>query len=474
MDRLIKTRKPVRMSFTKTFNSLISVLESVNPSEEEIRLQHNKLERLGVELFDIDARILDELVDSSDEGAYETEYKVIEEYKDKLDLVRHKIEVFLTSKTSARAHSVETDGHTGKKSLKLPKIELRKFSGEIKDWLGFWSQFQRIHDDPDIEKEDKFQYLIQTTVEGSRAREIVCSFPPTAENYDKAIEGLQSRFGREELLVELYVRELLGLVVQNASSKNRISPQQLYDRLESHLRSLESLGMTGDKYAAFLFPLVESSLPEDLLRVWLRSVVKPTETTDKSGQVYTERLNQLLTFLKNEVEGEERILMAQNGFQTKQFSTGKAKEKLSESRSVPTANDLFSGEVKKPSNNCVFCKKSHESKDCYRAQKMQLEEKKNVLKKEGCCFSCFKPGHRAKACKQRVKCIVCGRQHLVLFCPDLGNTKQKVDEQKEEVKEEHKVVNMNSHVCTQEIVLQTLLVKLKGGNAKEKNSESVS
>ncbi|GFW71992.1 uncharacterized protein TNCV_4788801 [Trichonephila clavipes] len=72
-------------------------------------------------------------------------------------------------------------------------------------WLPFWSQFEQVHKDEDIAPEDKFQHLVQATVSGSRAREIVESFPPTGANYQKAIESLQSRFGREDILVEVYV-----------------------------------------------------------------------------------------------------------------------------------------------------------------------------------------------------------------------------------------------------------------------------
>ena len=81
----------------------------------------------------------------------------------------------------------------------------------MKDWLSFWSQFSRIHEDKEMEDEDKFQYLIQATASGTRAREIVDSFPPTAENYAKAIDSLKSRFGREELLMEFYVPRAFGV-----------------------------------------------------------------------------------------------------------------------------------------------------------------------------------------------------------------------------------------------------------------------
>jgi len=49
---------------------------------------------------------------------------------------------------------------TSRRKLILPTIEPKQFSGEIKQWLAFWSQFSRIHDDVDMPDEDKFQYLI--------------------------------------------------------------------------------------------------------------------------------------------------------------------------------------------------------------------------------------------------------------------------------------------------------------------------
>jgi len=41
------------------------------------------------------------------------------------------------------------DSLTQKESLKLLKIEVRKFSGEVKEWLGFCREFRCICDDPE-------------------------------------------------------------------------------------------------------------------------------------------------------------------------------------------------------------------------------------------------------------------------------------------------------------------------------------
>ncbi|GFU41995.1 integrase catalytic domain-containing protein [Trichonephila clavipes] len=87
------------------------------------------------------------------------------------------------------------------------------------------------------------------------------------------------RFGQEDVLIQVYVRELLKLVLQNAEV-NKVNLSSLYDKIEAQLRALESLGVTKEKYAAMLFPLVKSCLPVEILRAWERYV---GYSSDESG-----------------------------------------------------------------------------------------------------------------------------------------------------------------------------------------------
>ncbi|GBN91144.1 hypothetical protein AVEN_58839-1 [Araneus ventricosus] len=103
-----------------------------------------------------------------------------------------------------------------------------------------------------IKDAHNFQYLLQFTVEGSRAREVIESFPPTDDNYPKAIDCLKTRFGRNDLQVEVYVSELLKLVMKNPDSNfcsNNF--RALYDNLEQQIRALQTLGVTTDESATF-------------------------------------------------------------------------------------------------------------------------------------------------------------------------------------------------------------------------------
>ncbi|GIY17383.1 uncharacterized protein CDAR_1631 [Caerostris darwini] len=146
--------------------------------------------------------------------------------------------------------------------LELARIKL---GNDLKDWLPFWSQFQHI--DKDEGPEDKFQYLIKATIVGSRAREVVESFPTNGANYSKTLESLKSRFGKDDLLVEN------------------------------------------------LF------FSEDFLKAWNRNNTSGAPTEAK------ERLNNLMPFLKTEVEGEERISLAMKGFGLRKDEDTKRRER---------------------------------------------------------------------------------------------------------------------------------------------------
>ncbi|GFX96840.1 uncharacterized protein TNCV_1648751 [Trichonephila clavipes] len=162
------------------------------------------------------------------------------EYEENGKIRIHKLELARIKATLAVSGESQNTVISGaKKKFKLPKLEFRQFSGDIKDWLQFWSQFQHIHDDDEIAPENKFLYLVQTTVNGSQAREVVESFPARAANYAKSVGSLEARFGRDDLLVKVYVRELLKLIIL-VQKQEKLSMTSLYDKLKSYLRDFRS------------------------------------------------------------------------------------------------------------------------------------------------------------------------------------------------------------------------------------------
>ncbi|KAJ8914911.1 hypothetical protein NQ315_016065 [Exocentrus adspersus] len=431
-----------RMAFMKMYEETVHLLEAATSATDEffepgdlvgnMRVLDKKMESIQ----NLDKQMLDLMLES-DVSAEEVEAEVsnADNIVGKYNRLKAKIERHVNKESLSDNNSQNSSG-LNKRKVKLPQIELKKFSGEIKDWLSFWAQFSRIHEDECMQNADKFHYLIQSTIPKSRARLLVESYPQTAENYPKVIESVKSRFGRDDLLIEVYVRELLKLVLSNLNAKTRLS--DLYDNIESHLRSLETLGINTDKCAAMLYPLVESCLPEDILRVWQRSTNYDSKLTLKL------RLERLMEFLRNEVENEEKISLAKTsfGFYEKRRNVDSHKD-----ISIPTASGLIS---QNKTLKCAFCKNSHVTSECQddRMKEMSLNEKRKILLNNGRCYLCLKFGHVARKCAVKLACSICKGRHATIMCT-----------QKEKRDNDVQVENL-SNTTPDHTFLQTLIVKV--------------
>ncbi|UYV79909.1 hypothetical protein LAZ67_18001024 [Cordylochernes scorpioides] len=416
---LKKLRMPVRTRFTKAFNELETEIKKKEVKKADVEKILRRLQTHHEKLSILDMRMEEALLrESVSEDIFTAEYESVCEYEDNFSNIMTDYEAL------AEKDAVSTISGTAAMNYRLPKLEFKKFGGEPREWITFWSQFSTIDRDPQMPPETKFQYLFQATAENSEAREAVESFPPSADNYPKVIEYIKSHFGEDEMLVEIYVRDLLQNVIQNVRAEGKMSVVKLYDRLETQLQALETLGVARDKFAAMLYPLVESALPEDTLRVWERSQYTV------SGRGVQDKLTQLMTFLKTEVKCESRVNMAKAAFKIDNNqdakddrSNRKSLSKKNTGSKMPTATDLADttqiANTTQMRNNCIFCGNGHPSQECNSGQRMHLPEKKDKAKGKNVCFWCLLPGHGFKKCRIKPRCPVCGGKHYPIMCPTL-------------------------------------------------------
>jgi len=382
LEKAKLSQKIVRIAFSRAYNTFQT--ERERASSDIISLQVVFIRDKASQLDELSQRIRELMIEAGEsEEAVCREMEHADEYAVKY----HQAKLLLTPLTERRdtqglttstlsQNPLPTTAKESICSLKLPKIELRRFGGDIKDWLPFWNTFKKIHEDNSLSKEDKFHYLVQSTIKDSRAFEVVNSFPLTANNYEKATQSLESRFGKKDLLIEFYVRELLKLVL----NKN-MSLMSIYDKLETHICALETLGVTTDMCAAMLFPLVESSLPEETLRIWQRTMTQLTPQADISvtGFSAKDRLVNVMTFLGRKVENEERIRMARTCFENSDIQTSKNKRKTKGDQECATAAGLLSIKESK-TQQCLFCGENHDSVNCEKARNMKMDEKTRIVK----------------------------------------------------------------------------------------------
>ncbi|GBM66298.1 hypothetical protein AVEN_242469-1 [Araneus ventricosus] len=444
---LLKTqRKSSRTSFTVCAKKIEEELIKEAPELKKLSILKSQISDKFARLETCQAEISNLILKVEDaEQAYEEDFMSAEKYRDNYIEFCSQIEQMCLKDSSTKDLSE-------KRKFKLPKIELKKFDGDAKNYLTFWSQFRKIHEDSSISNEDKFQYLLQAVVPESKAARVVESFPATANNYPKAISQLQERFGRDDLLVQIYVRDLFSMVIKNAvTGRSKTDLPALYDELEAKLRALESLGRTQEKYGDFFSPLVESCLPEEVLVAWERSRNHSLTVTKEFRT-----LEQLMNFLRQEVKGEEMVNLARTGFASHQSSRRKElhNDHVKQSEST-TASALVSLQTPgKRIHNCIFCEKSHPSEKCFSARKMTLAAKQKLLLKKGACFSCLKKaGHLSKFCnvKNKLNCSHCNNHHFDIMC-DKNNASKCVP------KPENSLSNCSK---SETIFLQTLCVLIR-------------
>ncbi|KAJ8021190.1 hypothetical protein HOLleu_38316 [Holothuria leucospilota] len=184
-----------------------------------------------------------------------------------------------------------------KSATRLPKLQLPKFAGNVVEWQAFWDQFEAVVHNSDIPPVNKFAYL-QALLEGE-AKRCIQGLSPTAKHYSVACDLLKERYGKPEKIIFAHIQALLNL--SPPQSKGRLTLPVLWnmqDELLAHVRSLESLGISGEKYGFFLTPVILSRIPQDIRMEWARE-----------GEGKESDIDFLLQFLKRELQRRERDRM---------------------------------------------------------------------------------------------------------------------------------------------------------------------
>ena len=84
----------------------------------------------------------------------------------------------------------EVYGSPSTRAVRLPKLQLRPFGGELTKWTSFWDSFESaVRNNRDLSDIEKFNYL-SSLLERS-AREAISELSLTTANYHEAIATLK-------------------------------------------------------------------------------------------------------------------------------------------------------------------------------------------------------------------------------------------------------------------------------------------
>ena len=384
-----------RGSATKTITRANELFESEHPEIDRLRRVKLALTEKVDVLNRLDSEIL-EMV-SAEEVAGEIEQS--DEFKDGIYDVLVKLDRLLvpattTAVTTSPAPAVASHSSSASSQVKLPKLMIQPFSGELTEWTPFWESFRTaIHDNPALTAVEKFNYL--RSLLKRTALDAVAGLSLSAANYQEAISILEKRFGSKQRIIAKHMDALMCLAVVTSHNDLK-SLRRLYDGVELHTRSLKSLGVNPDSYGELLTSVLMNKLPHGLQLLVSRQISEDDW-----------RLDTIMKALAEEIQARERATAMQPS--------------VSRSRSIkeiPVSATLLTDSASGPF--CSYCHQSHQSNLCQMVT--QPQARKQLLLKAGRCFNCLRQGHMTRNCRSRARCTKCGEKHHVSICLKSGNT----------------------------------------------------
>ena len=291
-------------------------------------------------------------------------------------------------------NSTRSNTNSANIGVRLPKINLPTFNGEQTQFQTFWQSFDcAVHSNEGISKIHKLNYLLNV-LEG-KAHRAVAGLELKEENYDNAIKILKERFGNKQQIISSHMQALLKL--QGLPNEKVSQLRLIFDQINAHVRGLETLGVTAERYGSLLIPIIMSRMPSDITIHVARKIKEDIWPIDE-----------ILDIIKDEISARE--------YSEKVRVTDKRQQQHAQTKSTPGTTRTFltkggySNHERCPS--CYFCNGEHLSIECTEVKDPQ--KRQEILKKAGRCYRCMRTGHPAKYCNKR--CRKCSGSHHQAIC----------------------------------------------------------
>ena len=343
---------------------------------------------------------------------------------------------FIKARQREAPPEVSVEVSKTKNVIRLPKIEIKKFSGDPTLWRTFIDSFEcAVHENKNLSDIEKMNYLINL-LEGE-AETTIKGLNLSNDNYKIALNMLTERYGDEQIIISSLMNKLLNLEGTHRFSNIKELRILLYDTIETQVRCLNSMGLQAKNYGSMLIPVIMTKLPQEIKLIITRQFGKDIWDIDL-----------ILNAFKNELEIREKLLFTDN----------------IENSEIPQASTLMTGnkfgDKKFP---CVFCHKfSHKTQYCRTVT--NISARKNILRKEKRCFLCLKPGHLIKDCYAKMRCFKCQNKHHISIC----NGKEEHEENSENQGGSISVNLAENKNGLYSVLLQTAQAEVISGNTSAK------
>ena len=379
-------------------------LESVNIKFQKVQEDSNNLLEEFTEQGEIDKEV--ELQDELQDKVIDVKTRA----EATLDMIKELKEDEKRKKSEAEKNLPRDDCQ---RTPKLPDLQIQKFNGDLEHYQEFMDAFtSTIDKNKKLDEVDKFRYLrmyLEDVREGDGPKSLIEGFSTTADNYQSALQLIKETYGKKERIIMSHVSKLLNLEVKENLDKGSL--RILFNKVQTHVRSLEVLGISSDQFSIFLVPIVLSKLSHHLRVEWGKYKQR-------------EDIKELLEYLSTQVQSledarqveaafaQEKEVVTKKKFNYSQHSSYKADINIPKQATASALNTVTR-------KMCIFCPESsdHWVDECSKAKSLPLAEVKEVIIRENACWGCLRRGHRKADCRnlRNVSCEKCKKRHHSLL-----------------------------------------------------------
>ena len=292
------------------------------------------------------------------------------------------------------------------KGVKLPKLDVPTFDGNILNWRSFWEQFHvSVHDRSTLSDSERLVYLQHSLKDGS-AKSVIEGLSRSGDNYSEAIECLQACFDRPRLIHQTHVRMISEAPALKDGTGKEL--RRLHDTAQQHLRALKAMGH--EPPGPFITSLLELKLDTNTMFEWQRHSQESADVPHFSKLLEFLNLRaQLLEFLNLRAQASETSVSHHKSSPRSGNPSDRRGHHPSKSVTAFASNT-------DPSPNCILCgTNKHPLYACATFKSLPHEKMLSTLKDNNLCLNCLKPGHFVRECKSLYRCRKCQKPHHSLL-----------------------------------------------------------
>lgn len=360
--------------------------------------------------------------DAEVQAAEDKVYSTFDEFYSKYRVLKAAYMTLLKAETESKARTEQSSGSQRRSiglsstfietnTVKLPRVELKKFDGNRKEFHDWEGLFENV-----IVKDEKFDelqklYYLKTLLIGD-AQKLVSNVAYEASAFEPTWKAVKEFYGNKRSLIAQHFGEILDL----QPIKNEEDIRNTVCTVASAMRGLNVHGVNAKAMSPMITFVVVRKFSTTIRREWEKY------HTDTSNYPEFSTLEQFLKTIAFAFEGAKTVetsvapsTQPSKPANQKRGTIAALTKESSSSSSKPVPSKQKGKQ--RPPLKCVLCSEAHILPYCPQFLALPVAERQTTVKQQKLCENCLNAEHSITECRFG-PCRKCGKRHNSTLHPD--------------------------------------------------------